>query len=277
MKPTESISPIALRFYTFLSRLRPITVGERLKRILGIRRIPFRIRDGIVLHVDPVSFLGLFLLRDGFFEREVTDLFRAILRPGDVLVDVGANEGYFSMVGAGLVGEQGRVVAIEPQERLHPVIRENIRLNDFCGRVALEKCALMEKAGTVELHLTPDVNTGATSAKRVYKHSRKVRQVEATTLDALLERQGLERVRLVKIDCEGAEPEILAGGEGCLQSMAIDFLLIEFHGSFSDPVAIEKAHQRLLDHGYEFVQVDEMHRLYNRPGVGLKNIPDPAD
>ncbi|MCC5875406.1 MAG: FkbM family methyltransferase [Candidatus Sumerlaeia bacterium] len=273
MQPTETVSPIALKFYTFLSRLRPITVGEKLKRILGIRRFPFRIEGGTIFHVDPVSNLGLYLLREGVYEPEMTGLLRDILRPGDVFVDVGANEGYFSMVGAGIVGEQGRVLAVEPQKRLHPVIGENIRANDYSGRVTLEACALMEKPGTIRLHLTPDVNTGATSTKRAYRHSNVVQEIEATTLDALAGKHGYTSIRLVKIDCEGAEPEILAGAGRLLGAGAVDYLLVEFHENFSDRVAIGEAHEAVVGHGYEYAVIDGMHRLYNRPGLALKGLP----
>jgi predicted methyltransferase len=72
--------------------------------------------------VDPVWVFGIALLRDGIYEPQMTKLLYTLLRPSDTFLDVGGNEGYFSVIASTLVPD-GAVHCIEPQERLHPVLR----------------------------------------------------------------------------------------------------------------------------------------------------------
>src|SRR4051812_38970298 len=116
-----------LFLYQCLARVRPAPVASALKRLLRVRRRAVTTPEG-TFWIDPVSNLGLELLR-GRYEPSLTEVVRRYLRPGGVFVDVGANEGYFSAIAARLVGPTGRVVAVEPQARLRPVLEENFRLN----------------------------------------------------------------------------------------------------------------------------------------------------
>jgi hypothetical protein len=95
-----------------------------LKRILLIRRWLITLRSGQRFLVDPVSVFELNLIGDGVYEPQLTSLVGQILRPGDVFVDVGGNEGYFSVVAAACAGD-GHVYCIEPQSRLLPIIAAN--------------------------------------------------------------------------------------------------------------------------------------------------------
>lgn len=273
MDAVDSIPPLKLWFYSRLAALRPITVGSRLKRILGIGRLPFRLPSGLVLWIDPVSFLGLHILRTGEFEPKLTRLFENVLRPGDVLFDIGANEGYYTTLGATLVGGDGKVLAVEPQSRLHHVFMKNLEFNGLVDRVVLEKRALLEEPGSVQLHLTPDVNTGATSARRTYRHSSQMEEVPATTLDLLHEESGFDAIRLIKIDCEGAEPNILSGGQKLITSGKVDFFLIEYHPMISRDEEIAASHDLLLKAGYQFHELDPMYRLYFLPRVAA-DLPE---
>jgi len=80
-------------------------------------------------------------------------------------VDLGANEGYFTVIGARLCGDTGRVLAIEPQLRLLPVIEENVRLNNVAD-VTLVNVAIGDQPGTVEMQLTPSTNNGGSGFGR---------------------------------------------------------------------------------------------------------------
>jgi hypothetical protein len=113
--------------YRWLLRVRPAELADLLKRILRIRRRPVKIPCGITLFLDPVTRFAQLACQTGGYDPQMSALVKNLVRPGDTFVDVGANEGYFTVLGSLAAGE-GRVFALEPQSRLRPVIEENLRL-----------------------------------------------------------------------------------------------------------------------------------------------------
>lgn len=82
--------------------------------------------------MDPVSTLGLSLMRTGTYEEDMVAVLEKYVSRGSIFIDLGANEGYFSVVAAPLVGAEGRVLAIEPPHHLSDVIVANAILR--CSR-----------------------------------------------------------------------------------------------------------------------------------------------
>src|SRR5947207_1964227 len=95
-----------LRFalYSTLIRIRPAQLGDLAKRALRVRRVCLLASTGQTFFVDPVSIFGIHLLRDGVHEPGMTRLLQQLLGAGDNFIDVGGNEGYFSVIAATLVG-----------------------------------------------------------------------------------------------------------------------------------------------------------------------------
>src|SRR5437867_4039784 len=143
----------------FLMRLRPALLAAFVKQLIDIRRMVVRTQVGSFL-VDPISNLGDALIRQGLYEPGMVETLKRFLSPGSVFVDVGANEGFFSVVGGSMVSASGSVIAIEPQTRLRTVLEQNLKLNGL-SNVALYQVAVSNSEGVVELYLSPDTNTGA--------------------------------------------------------------------------------------------------------------------
>src|SRR5262245_6668785 len=116
------------RLYGLLLRVRPAPLAELLKRALRVRRQTVETKDGR-FWIDTATLIRREINEPGVFEPQMIAKLVRWLAPGDVFVDLGANEGYFTVLGAKLVGPSGRVIAIEPQDRLAGVIEENLRLN----------------------------------------------------------------------------------------------------------------------------------------------------
>src|SRR6266478_8420952 len=100
-----------LEFYQSLISIRPAQLAALIKRVLFIHRVVVETSDGLKFWIDPVSILGLKLLRDRTFEPSLSKLIKRLLRASDKFVDIGANEGYFSVLGANATIPGGRVVA----------------------------------------------------------------------------------------------------------------------------------------------------------------------
>jgi hypothetical protein len=114
----------------------PKWLASRLGALLwsGKRRRVVGTRAGIRLYLNPLSHLGQRILRRGVYKPDTYAIVRSRLRPVDVFVDVGGNEGVYSALGGKLVGERGVMVAVEPQVALRGIIEINCRLNDLVQR-----------------------------------------------------------------------------------------------------------------------------------------------
>jgi len=152
-------------------------------------------------------------LLTGLYEPEVTALMRRLLRPGMTLVDVGANVGYYTLVGAGLVEARGRVFAFEPDVEAYKYLVSNIRRNALTNTVAANK-ALAETPGTMRFRpsaleggflVHPNVSNGEPSQDPSSV------LVDTDSLDSFISKQGWPAVDVVKLDAEGSESLVLGG------------------------------------------------------------------
>jgi FkbM family methyltransferase len=151
--------------------------------------------------------IALFTYRDEY-EPELRALER-LLRPGDCLVDAGANYGIYTVVGASLVGPSGRVLAFEPAAEQFAILRTNIELNGLENAVPF-RLALSERAGEAFLYRHGN-NSGLFSLGKGESFTGDTELVEMRTLDDVLEEDGARRVSVIKLDVEGAEELILRG------------------------------------------------------------------
>jgi FkbM family methyltransferase len=168
-------------------------------------------------------------------EESTTALFRKIVKEGDVVVDLGANIGYFTLLAAKLVGKKGKVYAFEPEPRNYEFLTRNIQLNGYDNVVALQK-AVADKPGMVKLFICP-YDTGHHTIQKydgihAYRpefvnKKKEFVEVEQVGLDDFL-RGKTTRINVIKMDVEGAEMLALAGMEELIRENKNLIMLIEF-------------------------------------------------
>ena len=145
----------------------------------------------------------LLFLQGGYASARVSEI-RAAVNEGDVVVDIGANIGYFTVLLANLVGAKGKVYAIEPDPRNFALLQRTIERNNY-SQVIAEQKAVSNKAGECSFYQTPSWTGNTLTA---VEHTSVVK-VEAVTLDALL--RGERQVSFVKMDMDGSEPLAVQG------------------------------------------------------------------
>jgi FkbM family methyltransferase len=167
--------------------------------------------EGFRMHVDPSDYaVGHTIARTGSYEPEVSAALREVLGPGGTFVDAGANIGWFSMLGASLVGPSGRVIAVEPNPINVGLLRDSAKDNGF-DNIDVLTVALAARPGSVALEtdgsngrVTPIDGPPAEPIPASFV-------VAARPLDDVLSDAGVTRVDAIKIDVEGAEPLVLKG------------------------------------------------------------------
>jgi FkbM family methyltransferase len=198
------------------SALRPWTSVETLE----IQRVG---EVKIFLNPDDRVMTPLIRMR-GVHEANETHWFVRNVGPGDTVVDVGANVGYYTLLGSRLVGEEGRVYAFEPDPESFALLERNLRLNG-CDNVVAEQKAVSNEPGHIQLYLA-EQNRGDHRIFPASDEERTSVEVEAVTLDDYF--ADLGEVDFVKIDTQGAEAVILAGmkqliGRSERLRMAVEF------------------------------------------------------
>ncbi|MBA2440451.1 MAG: FkbM family methyltransferase [Thermoleophilaceae bacterium] len=159
----------------------------------------------------------------GKVEPEVQRALRSLVAPGATFVDAGASIGFFTVLGARLVGPAGRVVAFEPNGAAAAAIRTNADLNGFENVVIVPK-ALSDRDGYGFL----DGRAGATSAL-VDVPTPTATRVRTTSLDTFLSERSELAPHVVKIDVEGHEAAVLRGMAATLKAVR-PVVIVEMHG-----------------------------------------------
>jgi FkbM family methyltransferase len=214
--------------------------------------------DGRTFRMAPRDAMSGRIYLEGEYEARNTALVRALLRPSDLAVDIGANHGWFSLAMATSVKPCGHVLAFEPVPPILKDLRRNLALNPQLP-IVVHPCGLGARRGELELHLFAGLPHGHASASTLGRSDYTPYRVRVVPLDEAL--AGAEPA-LVKLDAEGAELDILRGAEGLLAStppiwlMEVNWETSQAFG-YQPPDLLQFIAERA---DYKFLTVDE-HRL----------------
>lgn len=193
------------------ARLRPTSTAARLLRPLVRRLVPGDFTPVVVRSGGARGLRLLINAKDekyywsGTIEEGVQNALADVLRPGDVFWDVGAHIGFFTMLAARLVGEDGQVHAFEPLGTNRARLERGIELNGL-GTVTVHATAVADSGGERMLYESPSTSMWSLVAPAGGSGV----TVPTATLDELS--RTLPRPRAIKIDVEGAEVDVLRGG-----------------------------------------------------------------
>ena len=208
-------------------RLAPVKIPLSIvrRRVLGLQRtvVGYDFQSSRII-ADLRTSIGLQLYRYGYWDASL-QLVSEILQPGDKFVDGGANIGLFSLVAARRVGPTGKVFAFEPSPATAHILSENCVLNGY-SQVEINQVALSEVAGKRDFYAFSGSRAGLSSFLPIENNGAKKITVASTTLDEALS-GGHDKLRLVKLDLEGAEVKALRGATTLLQKGVIFFVEVE--------------------------------------------------
>ncbi|MEU4349477.1 FkbM family methyltransferase [Streptomyces sp. NPDC023838] len=169
-----------------------------------------RTRFGAGFAVDTTDLIQRYLYMYGVWEPHMTRWLQRRLRPGDTFIDVGSNIGYYGVLASRLVGETGRVVAIEASPTFHRRILRHARLNG-CGNIRTVNSAVSDRTQMLTFVLASSRNMGATSTVPYEGPAESTFEIESHPLPEILAPQEIANARVIKIDVEGAEGAVVRG------------------------------------------------------------------
>ncbi|HEX7391214.1 MAG TPA: FkbM family methyltransferase [Acidiphilium sp.] len=164
----------------------------------------------------------------GIWEPWTTTLLQAILKPGDSIVEVGANFGFFTLLMAYLVGAAGRIASFEANPALVALLTDSLRINGVSDRVDLRNFAVTDSPGETEFSVYRNfAGDGHVAALDAGRHPDQDRlRVPSDTLDNLI--PGDAEIRLLRLDAEGSEPAILRGARSLIERSPRLAILMEW-------------------------------------------------
>jgi len=251
-----------LRFYPFYKGRGRFVYGTKIKAHLQALSKPtiVRLHDGSCAYVDPTDYIGSMLYLYGDLDPSISWCIKSILRPGDVFVDIGANVGVEAIPASRLVGSEGEVFAFEPSEPVRDLLADSCVLNNL-RNICILTDAVSNIDGMINFQPCTD-NTG--NARVVSLDDLSAGEsVACTKFDSIKALRG-KHIKLLKIDVEGHEKEVLEGAIETLKSGRVDSIIVEIWHSNLDSTALLKlpAVSILVGLGYSIFQISRRLSLF---------------
>lgn len=225
-------------------------------RLLGRRGpsakvLPMATVHSLQMRLDVDEGIQSFMAK-GLYEPEQTEWARECLSEGDRFVDVGANFGWYTTLASTLVGRLGKVFAFEPSPVASGVVADTIRLNGL-KNITLTKAAVGDAEGSVEIYMP--VNDTVHSPSVFFSNPDFVRlKVPVISLDRFASFQDGLPLKLIKIDVEGYEPNVIRGMHDLVERKQVHNLFCEFNSGWLKRNGTTPAELRELVMSYGFAE-----------------------
>ncbi|MBM4032640.1 MAG: FkbM family methyltransferase [Planctomycetes bacterium] len=215
------------------------------------RLVLTRLRHGPHILVYLNDYCGRALYYWGDTDRKITWLCQRLLRPGDCLLDIGANYGEVGLFAGQSVGPSGQVHIFEPQPKLAECIRVSAELNGY-RHVYTHAVALSDRDGEADL-VIPRGCSCRGSLSTSGREGDRVR-VPLRRAGPYLAQLGLPHIRILKLDVEHHEEQVLAGAWDFLAANTPAAIIFESHDD-GQPFSERGAVRKLSELGYRFFQI----------------------
>jgi len=173
-------------------------------------------------------------------EPQATKVFMEIIKQRNIVLDIGASIGYYTLIAARIVGEQGKVYAIEPSPKNIEILRKNVEANSFEKIVEIHQKAISNQSGKIKLFISDKANLHTTFKSKLVRQKQvnfiTSLEVPSITVDEFLNDK--TPPDLIKMDIEGAEVEVIKGMKKTLASNKNMYLFIEIHPQLLDDTTL---------------------------------------
>ena len=240
---------------------------DRIRRLIPDRYFVFSVH-GSKIHLNIKESPMMLQRALGLYEPAKTQAIQSLLKPGETFVDAGANKGDFALLASRIVGNNGKVVCIEPEPINFSWIGRSVHLNSY-RNVQLCNLALSDHDGEALLYLgtKSGYHTLLSNAPGRSQNSLKVK---VRTLDSLLPELGIPSVNALKIDVEGAELAVLKGAVKTISTNPKIVLFVDIHPLLG--VNPPEVFEYLASLGLTLVQMSEPYNVPATPHDCIEEI-----
>jgi len=226
------------------------------KFVISQAKTNFAQVQGHKMYLDPKDSLGLSV--NEIYGRIETEIIKNEIQPGNNVLDIGANIGYFTLIFANLVSNTGKVFAFEPEPQNFSLLKQNIEINGY-KNVVLENRIVSDRNGKTKLYLSEE-NAGMHRIYPSHFCSEKFVQVEMLSLDDYFQSNEFNnKINFIKIDAEGSELGVLNGMTNLLESNKKVKIFLEFVPSCIKEFGAKPGDllSLLKNNGYNFSFINE--------------------
>lgn len=167
----------------------------------------YKTHYGFLLWLDQEKYLDRYIIENGVFEPDSSYIVNHLIKPGDVVLDVGANIGYYTVLFARLVKKSGKVICFEPSEHYRKLLKKNIEENELMN-VSLMEYGLSDRARKSDIHIG---DSSATLHWVSESASSRIERITLEKLDDVIGQFNPDKIDFIKVDIDGHEPAFLAG------------------------------------------------------------------
>lgn len=203
------------------------------------------------------------LIKNGIREPGATEYIRSILKPDWIVIEAGANLGYYAFIEAQVVK---KVYAIEPIKKNINSLNKAIEINGFTNIKTYQlavgdenKKAYINKSTLSNINTLSNIDNMKDEYKTFWEkwHGDGVQETEVITIDDFIVRENIDKVDLIRMDVEGYETEVIMGMQKTLHNMKIgSYLFIEFHPVFfKDTSKMVYAVDSIIQAGFRAIKV----------------------
>ena len=262
----SKIVPLSLKKYIYKSSAISTTIRSGLNRLApeGYSQVSVAAgtNEGLEMLLDLQVEKDYWL---GTYEPELQQVIEIMVKPEQIVYDIGANIGFITLMFARLTGESGHVYAIEALPENVKRLKQNIGLNGYQERVTVIQAAVKDQAGETDFLIGPSGAMGKVkgSAGRDTVDYQEGLRVQGISIDGLIDKAGYPSPDIVKIDIEGGEVLALPGMAKLLHQKH-PLVFLELHG----PESAKSSWEHLIDYGYricgmaaEFPQIEKLEDL----------------
>ena len=228
-------------------------IVRKLARFLSYNLKPDWVEiEGEKMYLDKVDALSLSI--NGIHEKIITNLIKKEIHSGDVVLDIGAHIGYYTLQFANLVGSTGKVYAFEPEPKNFELLKKNVQINKHDNVVLIQKI-VSDKDGIVEFFISKFDSIG----NKLFKSNEAGSsiKIESTTLDEYF-KDLKKKIDFIKMDIQGGEGKAILGMKNLLkENKNLKIIQEWWPDALKQNNTNPEDHLKFLQHiGYKIYEID---------------------
>ena len=213
------------------------------------------------LYLNHESYVDSMILKNNIWEKDSVNIVQKIVKPGQTVLDVGANFGYYSIMFSKLVGKSGKVISSEPTTFFGEKFKLHLNENK-CLNVELLPFGFSDKETNLEIKID---NATASMHMPEYDEYLKTESIKLIPLDQFAVEKDLKQLDFIKIDIDGHEPKFLDGAKETISKFQPDILLeINPLNYYLAGVTIWDFYDQIKGFGYNIYHEKNLEEISNK-------------